>query len=139
MSKMIYLDMDGTIADLYGVENWLEMIVNGDPKPYKIAKRIVNENVLLKLEKAGYTLGIVSWLAKGSTKEYDKAVRKAKREWLEANFSKVNFAEVHIVKYGTPKFQVVKDRTAILVDDEERNLQEWKGTAIHASELINIA
>lgn len=138
MSKMIYLDMDGTIADLYGVDNWLEMIVNGDPKPYKIAKRIVNENVLLKLEKAGYTLGIVSWLAKGSTKEYDKAVRKAKREWLELNFSKVNFTEVHIVKYGTPKFKVVKDINGILVDDEDRNLQEWKGLAIHASELANI-
>ena len=24
MMKAIYFDMDGTIADLYGVENWLE-------------------------------------------------------------------------------------------------------------------
>ena len=29
----IYLDMDGTIADLYGVENWLENLVNYNDRP----------------------------------------------------------------------------------------------------------
>ena len=26
--KKIYFDMDGTIYDLYGIDNWLEMLMN---------------------------------------------------------------------------------------------------------------
>ena len=40
--KEIWLDMDGTIVDLYGVDNWLEYIKAEDEKPYKIAKPLVN-------------------------------------------------------------------------------------------------
>ena len=29
-----YVDMDGTIANLYGVENWLEYLINEDAFPY---------------------------------------------------------------------------------------------------------
>ena len=28
MTKAIYLDMDGTIANLYGVDGWLDCIIN---------------------------------------------------------------------------------------------------------------
>ena len=38
MIKEICFDMDGSIADFYGVPNWLEMIRAFDPTPYKIAK-----------------------------------------------------------------------------------------------------
>ena len=31
---MIWFDMDGTIANLYGVENWLPMLRAYDPTPY---------------------------------------------------------------------------------------------------------
>lgn len=34
----ICFDMDGTIADLYGVENWFEYLTAENVKPYKIAK-----------------------------------------------------------------------------------------------------
>ena len=30
MQKAIYFDMDGTIADFYGVPNWLEYLIAGD-------------------------------------------------------------------------------------------------------------
>ena len=33
----ICFDMDGTIANLYGVENWLAYLVAEDVKPYKEA------------------------------------------------------------------------------------------------------
>ena len=32
--KQIWFDMDGTLADLYGVENWLEKLRASDPSPY---------------------------------------------------------------------------------------------------------
>ena len=34
MTKMIVFDMDGTIADLYGVEGWLEMLEAENAAPY---------------------------------------------------------------------------------------------------------
>ena len=33
MTKAIYFDMDGTIADLYAVENWLDDLINFRPRP----------------------------------------------------------------------------------------------------------
>lgn len=125
----IYLDMDGTIANLYGVENWLEDLRNGNERPYREAERMVEEAELLELIENGYELAIISWLAKNSNKEYDKKVRTAKREWLKANFPNINFTEIHIVKYGTPKSKVANE-SGILVDDEEPNRRNWKGLAI---------
>lgn len=34
----ICFDMDGTIADLYGVENWLDYLIAEDVKPYAEAR-----------------------------------------------------------------------------------------------------
>lgn len=135
MANKIYLDMDGTIADLYGVDNWLENLVNGSDRPYRVAKRMVEEKVLENLVNLGYELAIVSWLSKNSNKEYDKMVRNAKKEWLKKNFPNIHFVEIHIVKYGTPKSRVVKEKNGILFDDEERNRNEWKGLAIDAKYL----
>lgn len=135
----IYLDMDGTIANLYGVDGWLDMLHNDDPTPYAEAERLVNEDTLARLADMGYELAIISWLAKNSNKEYDKAVRKAKKTWLKENFPTINFSEVHIVKYGTPKSKVAKEKNGILFDDEEKNRTEWKGLAIDAKHLPTFA
>lgn len=127
--RKIYLDMDGTIADLYGVENWLEDLIAGNERPYREAERLVEEEELAELVADGYELAIVSWLAKNSNKEYDRKVRNAKREWLKENYPNINFTEIHIVKYGTPKSRVVNER-GLLVDDEIPNRREWKGVAV---------
>ena len=83
--RTIYFDMDGTIANLYEVENWLPKLINSDPTPYEEAKPMIDmndlSNLLKDLQSKGVKIGIVSWLAKNSTKEYDKAVRTAKRKW----------------------------------------------------------
>ena len=42
LNVTINFDLDGTIADLYGVENWLPMLVAHDETPYIIAKHIVD-------------------------------------------------------------------------------------------------
>ena len=121
--------MDGTIADLYGVENWLEDLIAGNERPYREAERLVEEEELAELVADGYELAIVSWLAKNSNKEYDRKVRNAKREWLKANYPNIKFTEIHIVKYGTPKSRVVNER-GLLIDDEIPNRREWKGVAV---------
>lgn len=121
MDKMIIFDMDGTIADLYSVNNWLDKLRAFDETPYKNAKPLYDMEILNtllnKLKQNGYKIVVTSWLSKNSNKEYDKKVRQAKKEWLNKyNFP---FDEIHLVKYGTPKAYCTKGKAnfQILVDD----------------------
>lgn len=137
MTRAIYLDMDGTIANLYGVDGWLDCIINEYTKPYREAKALVNMRQLGKelnrLKQNGYTIGIISWLAKGATDEYNERVAQTKRNWLARHLSAVQFDEVHIVEYGTPKQTLGK---GILFDDEEPNRANWIGKAYDVNDII---
>ena len=135
----IYFDMDGTIADLYGVEGWLADLEARRTRPYDEAKCMHNMSALAKrlnnLQKQGYRIGVISWLSKTATDDYNKAVAKAKRKWLKKHLKSVNFDEVHIVPYGTPK-STVANGFGILFDDEERNRLEWNKGDAYAPEKI---
>jgi hypothetical protein len=140
--KTLVFDMDGTIADLYGVENWLQKIRLEDPTPYMVAEPMYDTrmlNRLLELLKAqGWRIVVTTWLAKGSTKDYDKRVIKAKTEWLAKHLKSVEFDEINIVAYGTPKSTVVSIANGILFDDEEPNRKEWKGKAYDETDIIGV-
>lgn len=129
MDKAIYFDMDGTIADLYGVPNWLDMLIAEDATPYRVAKPLVNlarlARTLNHLQREGYVIGIISWGSKNSTADYFTKVAAAKREWLSKHLPSVKWDEIHIVKYGTDKSSVCRTHDGILFDDEERNLNNW--------------
>lgn len=135
----IWFDMDGTIADLYGVEGWLPMIQAKDETPYAIAKGIVNLAQLAKLmnkvQKNGYEICIVSALAKESNSEYDERVMKAKREWLKKHLKSVQFDEIRFVPYWYTKNNV-NTGADVLFDDEERHLTAWTGKAVNAKQMI---
>lgn len=137
MKKQINFDMDGTIANLYKVEGWLQDLESHNARPYKEAEPMVNlqslARILNRLQKQGYRICIVSWLAKNSTKEYDEEVTRAKREWLAKHLASVQWNEINIVSYGTPK-ETIGD--GILFDDEERNRVNWKGLAYNEKEII---
>ena len=137
MNRTLYFDMDGTIADLYGIADWLPKLQAEDPSPYAEARPLVNLDelsILCKLFQAqGGRIGVISWLSKTSSKNYDKAVRQAKKEWLKRNCG-LDFDEIHIVKYGTPKYRVAYDKNGILFDDEVKNCSDWKGVAINVTE-----
>lgn len=137
--KKLYLDMDGTIANLYAVKNWLEYLMNEDTLPYRKAQLMLNEKQIKWLNdwvKQGNDIYIISWLSKNGSRRYNKAVRSAKIRWLK-KYLPLPYAKVHIVKYGTPKSRFgAKD--GILIDDEERNLIEWRkngGIAISPEEF----
>lgn len=131
MLKEIIFDMDKTIAGLYDVPHWLEMLRAYDPTPYIVAEPMWDMmelvEILDEIRRHGITISIVSWLSKDSTKEYDTAVRKAKKEWLD----KFGFPydHCHLVKYGTPKANCVRKRVgyheAILIDDDFRVRDSW--------------
>ena len=140
MKKMIWFDMDGTIANLYGVENWLSMLIAFDPTPYKLAAPLVNMNILArklnKLQRAGYKIGIISWLSKSSTPEYDEAVTAAKLWWLRKHLNSVSWDVINIVNYGRNKWEVCGE--GILFDDEKPNRDCWGGEAYHPDMIMEI-
>lgn len=140
MTKAIYFDMDGTIVDLYAVNGWLDMLRAYDATPYEMAKPLVRLSTLARLlnrlQREGYIIGIVSWLSKEPTPEYDKAVINAKLEWLEAHMPSVEWDEIKIVPHGIPKQKVVDNPFGILFDDEKQNRENWSGTAYDAHNII---
>lgn len=139
MKKEIWFDMDGTIADLYGVEGWLDMLLNENTKPYEIAKPLVNmrelAKVLNRLIEKGWEIGVISWLAKNGTNDYNKKVAIAKIKWLSKHLKSVKFAKIDIVEYGTPK-QI--NRNGILFDDEKQNRENWLGIAYNVENIIQV-
>jgi hypothetical protein len=143
MTKTINFDLDGTLVDLYGVENWLSMLINEDTTPYEIAKPLVNfsalARILNKLIKEGYTVNIISWTSKGGSPEYNAAVAQVKRDYLAKHLPSVNFSKVLIVPYGTPKYTLAK---GILFDDEDKNRTDWRkknGTySYDETDILNI-
>lgn len=136
--KVLVFDMDGTIANLYGVKNWLKMLRAYDPTPYEIATPIYDMdllNSLLQIIKSkGWHIVVTSWLSKESTPTYDKAVRLAKRKWLKENG--FPYDEIHLVKYGTPKHRVTRYPFQVLVDDNADVRTAWKARTIDANNNI---
>lgn len=122
----IYFDLDGTIANLYGFNDWLIYIQNEQTDPYTEAGLLVDgeqlRNFLAAGKAAGVLFGIISWGAKNASKDYQRAIRRAKVTWLKKNGLLEYFNELHVIKYGTPKNRVAKNRTGVLIDDE---LQHW--------------
>lgn len=133
----IWFDMDGTIADLYGVKDWLPKLEASDPSPYRDAKPLVNmqslARLLNKLRREGHEIGIISWTSKNGTPAYNEAVATAKQEWLKKHLKSVNFDHIDIVNYGTPK---ENGRSGYLFDDEEKNRKNWKGKAFNVHNII---
>ena len=145
MIKAIYFDMDGTIANLYQVENWLPKLRAHDESPYLEAIPMLRlcslARILNKLQKMGYKIGIVSWLSKDPNKEYGEKVTAAKLHWLAKHLPSVHFDEIKIVPYGMAKSQVISYKNGILFDDEENNRNEWEtngGVAYDVNEIIEI-
>lgn len=142
MERAIYFDMDGTIADLYGYIGWLEELRSKSCKPYAGAAPLVRLQLLARLlnelQRDGWHIGIVSWLSKDSTKEYDLAVTETKKKWLSKHLKSVKWNEIKIVPYGTPKETVVDKPNGILFDDEEKNRINWIGTAYDETKIIEV-
>ncbi len=138
----IWFDMDGTIADLYSVENWLPMLRAYDPTPYAMAKPLVRLSALAymlnRLRAKGYRVGVISWGSKVSTPAYDAAVTAAKMAWLKRHLPSVDFDEIHVVPYGVPKQNFKRTDADILFDDEERNRTNWGENAHTEAEIFEI-
>lgn len=137
MTKMLVFDMDGTIANLYGVDGWLDDLHAERTRPYDEAKPLYNmvelAELLNRLHTLGWLICVTTWLAKDATKEYNKAVAKAKKNWL----AKYNFPydEIHCIKYGRTKADCTRNKAdfQILFDDNKKVRDGWTlGTTVNA-------
>lgn len=139
MTKAINFDMDGTLADFYGVNNWLNYLVNQDTFPYDNAKPLVNMSALArrlnKLQSNGYEINIISWLAKNSTEDFAKKVTESKEKWLKKHLPSVNWNNITIVAYGINKSTL---GNGILFDDEEPNRNMWGEGAYDADNILGV-
>ena len=151
-NRTIVFDMDGTIADFYGVNGWLDYLIAEDTTPYEVARPLYDmvalAELLMALKNKGWRVVVTTWLAKNGTKEYNDRTRAAKIEWL----AKYNFPydEIHLVKYGTTKANCTRKIGGyqVLVDDNATVRKGWTlGATINANnnivkeieKLVNIA
>lgn len=138
MIKKIVFDMDGTIADLYSVNDWLRMLRSEDVTPYAVARPMYNmfelREILLSLKILGWKIAVTSWGSMHSTEDYLNRTAAAKIKWLQ-DFG-FPYDEVHIVPYGTPKHEVTKADIQILIDDNPTVREEWIGDTIDANNNI---
>lgn len=139
--NVIVFDMDGTLANLYGVPNWLEMLRAEDETPYTIAEPLYNMGLLVSvlndLRANGVMIAVTTWSSMGGSKEYNARVRAAKMLWL----AKYNFPVdvFHCQKYGTTKANATRNIGGyqILFDDNAKVRKGWRlGKALDVDNII---
>jgi 5'(3')-deoxyribonucleotidase len=140
-NKWLWFDLDGTIADLYSVEGWLDYLVHGSTVPYEIARPLVTMSLFARrvneLQRRGYSIGIISWASKNATLDYVQAIEEAKRKWLKKHLPSVNWNEIIVTEYGQNKRAAVPCG-GILFDDEARNREEWQGASVDAVIMMDV-
>lgn len=142
-NKILVFDMDGTIVDLYGVEDWLPMLRREDTTPYRIANpmwdMILLRDILLQLKDEGWKIVVTTWTAKNGSPTYNKATAEAKKEWLYK--FEFPFDEFHGVRYGTTKKNCTRKYGGrqILIDDNAKVRKGWKGETVNPETVDIIA
>lgn len=138
MNRTLVFDMDGTIADFYGVDGWLEYLHNEDVTPYMQASPLYDMNVLKVVlntfKKKGWRIVVTTWLSKNGSKEFNDRTRVVKKEWLDSY--EFPYDELHMVKYGTTKANCTRKLGGfqILIDDNADVRKGWTlGTTIDAN------
>jgi hypothetical protein len=138
----IYFDMDGTIAGLYDVPNWLPRLRAYDPTPYLEAKPLVRMSALARklntLQKAGYQIGVITWLSLEPSPDYDRAVTEAKAEWLRKHLPSVHWDFFHAVPHGTPKQNYCTSPLDVLFDDNQGVRADWTGRAYDVQNILEV-
>lgn len=138
MLKAICFDMDGTIADLYNVPNWLSLLRQFNPSPYRNAEPMWDMDelalLLMALQAKGIEIRVLTWLSKETNPAYDRKVCQAKIDWLR--HYDFPFDDFQGIAYGVPKEHFVRDLragdTAILIDDNAEVRNGW-----HIGETID--
>ena len=119
MSTKIVMDADGTLFNLYGRKNWLEMLQNeqagaftteglennGFMPEINISKLYT---VVSRLMEAGVTFCVTTWLPMQASPEYEEICRQEKIAWIRQYLPFVS--EINVVSYGIPKQNAIQKK-----------------------------
>lgn len=133
MKKTVYLDMDGTIANLYSIKDWLPRLRAEDETIFLECEPMISEKELLKkFPNEDFEMKILSMTPLNASKNYCLNVINQKNEWLNKYFPSIT---KRIYKpYGHNK-NLKNSENAILIDDSEPIRNSWRGIAINPIEL----
>lgn len=128
----VYFDLDGTLFDLYGKSNWLEMLENEKAGAFssgELMKSIVKESLLQVVEKLaiyGVVFNVITWLPMNASKTYEEICKAEKIAWIRENLPFIN--EIVCQSYGTPKQQGISKKSSrmVLIDDNKKVCETWK-------------
>lgn len=127
--KKIFFDMDGTVADLYGRDGWLESIQNEEAGLFLNLEPLHDteafDEMAMNLISNGWSIGIITWLPMNASFQYMETV--AKEKWLWAQRFMPYISEFHAIPYGMPKQNAPfkKAQKMVLVDDNYEVLRMW--------------
>lgn len=130
MTKKIYFDLDGTVYDLYNVDNWLEKLRTEQDNVFLEGKFIGNYekflNCIQALTVLGYTFGVITWLPMQASPEYEEVCRQEKIKWINEKMPFVS--EINIYSYGIPKQDCIQKKASsmILIDDNLEVCKMWE-------------
>jgi len=134
MKKPIYYcDMDGVLADFFGMKNALERF-KIERDFFKMLEPITdNVQAIKKLISQGARVRILS-------ASPNENADHAKRVWLARHLPEVKKRDIIIVRLGESKIERVKKgerARAVLFDDYGKNLREWvAGGGISAIKIL---
>lgn len=141
MNKKIYFDLDGTLYNLYKIENWLDYLEN-EKNGIFLTDNFIGDydefmNEIQRLLVAGYKFGVITWLPMRASREYEEVCRTEKTTWIEKYLPFV--IEVNICSYGIPKQNCIQKRCSemILIDDNAEVCKIWNTNKMRKS--INIS
>lgn len=90
ISNVLILDMDNTLADLFAVDNFLDILFYGTVEQnrqlFLNLEPLISENDLKAFCQNYNHVVVMSMVPTKQTELHDKAVMEAKIEWLHKNF-----------------------------------------------------
>lgn len=133
MSIKVFLDMDGTLYNLYGKENWLEKLENEVPGVFADSENLmpgldlkILHDIIYRLMDKGVSFGVISWTPFAASPIYEETCRKEKIKWLAKNFPMIT--DIAIVPYGIEKQKTITKRAQkmYLIDDNKEVCKTWE-------------
>lgn len=130
----VYIDIDGVLAKWHEDMKGLTYEQMLDPKNHYFRDlEAVQSLVMLAkgLQDRGFDVNIIS--------AADKNTIRDKWNWLEENMPFIPKENICFCPIGADKNEFVKgnSRQSILIDDYNRNLDDWKGLAVKAINGVN--
>ena len=140
-SIKIWLDLDGTVYDLYSVENWLEKLRSENSSVFSEGGFIGDYDRFIsicnKLVSVGVQFEVITWLPMQASEEYEIECAEAKREWVKKFMPFVT--EFTAQSYGIPKQNAIKKRakTMYLLDDNKEVCEMWNTNKMRRAINVN--